>query len=78
MSVTYQTFNLFSWLKQVFLREKSAKVFFFMQKSRLNGKNTVLEVIQPKLTHFTCIKNKKELQNPVLLFTVQKTHFFEE
>lgn len=76
MSVTYQTFNLFSWLKQVFLREKSAKVFFLSAEIQLEWKNTFLEVVQPKLPHFTCIKNKKELQNPVLLFTVQKTHFF--
>lgn len=60
----------------MFLREKSAKIFFFLSAEiQVEWKNTFLEVIHAKLPHFTSFKNKKELH--ILLFIVQKTHFFE-
>lgn len=50
---------------------------FLSADIQVKWKNTFLVFIQPKLPHFTWIKNKKELQISLLIFIVQKIHFFD-
>lgn len=74
----HQTFglNYFDW--NISQGKKSAILFkFYFADIQTEWKNTFLVLIQPKLPHFTWIKNKKELQISLLVFIVQKIHFFE-
>lgn len=50
---------------------------FYFADIQTEWKNIFLVLIQPKLPHFTWIKNKKELQISLLIFIVHKIHFFE-